>query len=235
MVVKRRLGILLSGTVLGASFLIAAPAFAQDAKTEQMQNQINALQQQLQAMQDQVNQTKKDAKAAEQAVQNLPPNIYNAAPAGPSPVVTKGPPSWFDSIHVSMAGSFIALEGAWRQRNEVASGASDLPFGSLPYQNSPLFYENEFAIQRAAEPHRAQGKRRYRPVPAPQSLLRNGLSGRRHDVEFAREQQLYAAYSPGLLRIRQRQLPLPHERRSAVEPGDPGTRSACCRKTKTLR
>ena len=118
--------------MLGASFLIAAPAFAQDAKTEQMQNQINALQQQLQVMQAQVSQTKKDAKAAEQAVQNLPSNLYNAAPPGSSPVVTKGPPSWFDSIHVSMAGSFVAAEGAWRQRNEIASGASDPPFGSLP-------------------------------------------------------------------------------------------------------
>lgn len=146
MVVKHRLRLLLSGTMLGASFLIAAPAFAQDAKTEQMQNQINALQQQLQVMQAQVSQTKKDAKAAEQAVQNLPSNLYNAAPPGSSPVVTKGPPSWFDSIHVSMAGSFVALEGAWRQRNEIASGASDLPFGSLPYQNSPLFYENEFGF-----------------------------------------------------------------------------------------
>ena len=57
MVVKRRAG-LLAGTVDGASFLIAAPAFAQDAQTQKLQNQINALQQQLQSLQGQVTQTK---------------------------------------------------------------------------------------------------------------------------------------------------------------------------------
>jgi hypothetical protein len=143
MVVKRRLGVLLAGTVLGASFLITAPAFADDA---QMQQQINAMQRQLQAMQDQLAQTKKQAAAAQQQastaqqqVQNIPPNIYNAD----LPVPTKGPPSWFDTVHVSLAGSFIAMEGAWRQRNEASSGATDPPFGTIPLQNSPLYSENE--------------------------------------------------------------------------------------------
>ena len=66
MVVKRRLGVLLAGTVLGASFLITAPAFADDA---QMQQQINTMQRQLQAMQAQLAQTKKEAAAAQQAAQ----------------------------------------------------------------------------------------------------------------------------------------------------------------------
>ena len=97
------------------------------------------MQRQLQAMQAQLAETKKQAKAAAQQAQqtqqaqqaqqqqaqnipaNIPPNLY----AADVPVPTKGPPSWFDSIHVSMAGSFIAMEGAWRQRNENASGASD--------------------------------------------------------------------------------------------------------------
>jgi hypothetical protein len=128
MVVKRRLGILLAGTVLGASFLMVAPAFADDA---QMQQQISAMQRQLQTMQAQMAQAKKDAAeqaaqnqqaaANQQMVPNLPPNLYNAD----LPVPTKGPPSWFDSIHVSLAGSFIAMEGAFRTRNEVSSGASD--------------------------------------------------------------------------------------------------------------
>ena len=43
MICKRRAGLLLSGTVL-ASIFVTAPAFAQDAQTDQMQRQINALQ-----------------------------------------------------------------------------------------------------------------------------------------------------------------------------------------------
>ena len=153
MVVKRRLGALLAGTVLGASFLITAPAFADDA---QMQQQINAMQQQLQAMQAQMAQTKKQAAAAQQQastaqqqastaqqqVQNIPPNLYNAD----LPIPTKGPPAWFDTVHVSLAGSFIAAEGVFRARNELSSGASDPPFGTLPLQNSSLWSENEFRM-----------------------------------------------------------------------------------------
>jgi hypothetical protein len=141
MVVKRRAG-LLAGTVIGASFLIAVPAFAQDAQTQKLQNQINALQQQLQSLQGQVSQTKQQAQAAEHAVQNLPAGIYDAAP-GAAPMVTKGPPSWLGGIHISLAGSFIAMEGAWRQRNELSSGASDPAFSALPFSNTPLYNENE--------------------------------------------------------------------------------------------
>jgi prefoldin subunit 5 len=64
--VKRRLGLLLAGTVLGTSILISAPAFADDA---QLQQQINAMQRQLQVMQDQLAETKKQAKAAAQQAQ----------------------------------------------------------------------------------------------------------------------------------------------------------------------
>jgi hypothetical protein len=151
--VKRRLGILLAGTVLGTSFVASAPAFADDT---QMQQQINAMQQQLQAMQNQLAETKRQAKAAAQQAQetqavqqqqaqqlnNIPPNLY----AADVPIPTKGPPSWFDSIHVSMAGSFIAMEGAWRERNEASSGASDPGFSTIPLQNSPLWGENEFRM-----------------------------------------------------------------------------------------
>ena len=45
-----------------------------------------------------------------------------------------------------MAGSFLAMEGVWRQRNEEASGATDAPFGTMPFSNSPLFHENEMAF-----------------------------------------------------------------------------------------
>jgi hypothetical protein len=169
--VKRRLGFLLAGTVLGTSILVSAPAFADDA---QLQQQINAMQQQLQAMQAQLKETKKQANAAAQQAQqtqqaqqsqqvqqaqnipaNIPPNLYNAD----LPVPTKGPPSWFDSIHVSLAGSFIAMEGAVRQRNEVSSGASDPGFGTIPLQNSPLYSENElrFSAQQSRIALKASG------------------------------------------------------------------------------
>jgi hypothetical protein len=165
--VKRRLRLLLAGTVLGTSILISVPAFADDA---QLQQQINAMQRQLQVMQDQLAETKRQAKAAAQQAQqtqqaqqqqaqnipaNIPPNLY----AADVPVPTKGPPSWFDSIHVSLAGSFIAMEGAWRQRNENASGASDPPFSTIPLLNSPLYNENEtrFSAQQSRIAFKASG------------------------------------------------------------------------------
>jgi hypothetical protein len=141
MVVKQRVSVLLAGTVLGASFLIAAPAVADDA---QLQQQINAMQQQLQTMQDQLAQTKREAQAAELAVQNIPTNLYNQAPAS-RPIIGKGP-SWIDSIHLSMAGTFIEAAGAWRQHAENADGASDTPFSSMPFPNSPLYHEGEVAF-----------------------------------------------------------------------------------------
>ena len=72
---------------------------------------------------------------------------------------TKGPPSWFDSIHISLAGSFIAMEGAWRQRNEVSSGATDPPFSTIPLQNSPLYSQNElrFSAQQSRIALKATG------------------------------------------------------------------------------
>ena len=164
--VKRRLGLLLAGTVLGTSILISVPAFADDA---QLQQQIDAMQRQLQAMQAQLAETKRQAKAAAQQAQQtqqaqqaqqvqqaqnapatIPPNLY----AADMPVPTKGPPSWFDSIHVSLAGSFIAMEGAFRQRNEASSGASDPGFGTIPLQNSPLYSAKRTAFQCPTESHR---------------------------------------------------------------------------------
>ena len=114
MVVKRRLGVLLAGTVLGTSFLIAAPAFADDA---QLQQQIDSMQQQLNAMQAQLAQTK--AQAAPQSsrrappsnkparlsnrralrsrtVPNIPPNLDNAD----LPIPDEGAARWFDTVHV---------------------------------------------------------------------------------------------------------------------------------------
>jgi hypothetical protein len=172
MVVKQRLGVLLAGTVLGTSFLMAAPAFADDA---QLQQQINSMQQQLNAMQAQLAQTKAQANAAKQQattaqqqastaqqqasvvqqnLQNIPPNLYNAD----LPIPTKGP-SFFDTIHISLAGSFIAMEGAFRLRNESSSGATDPPFSQIPFANSPLYYQNElrFTAQQSRLALKASG------------------------------------------------------------------------------
>ena len=159
---KHRASILLSGTMLGASFLLAAPALADDAQTEQLQKQINALQKQLQSLQSQVTETKKEAKAAQQRAESAPPpnapaGLYNAAPPpGPSPVIGKAP-SWISRDHDLVRRELHRRrEGAWRQRNEISSGASDPPFGTIPFQNSPLYHENELrsARSRAASPSR---------------------------------------------------------------------------------
>ena len=161
LVVKQRTGLLLSGAVL-ASIVVTAPAFAQDAQTDQMQRQINALQKQLQTLQSQVTETKQQAKAAQesaqtaqQSVQSIPPGLYNAD----LPLPTKAAPSWFGGIHVSLAGSFIAMEDVWRERNEVSSGASDPPFSSLPFENSPLYHEGEtrFSAQQSRLAIKASG------------------------------------------------------------------------------
>jgi hypothetical protein len=152
MVVKRRTGFLLAGTVLGASFLVAGTALADDAD---LQRQINTMQQQLQAMQDQLAQAKQQSHAVEQAVRNFPSETYNQAPPGvyspggpPPTMFSKALPTFADTIHTTMAGSFVALEGAWREHNEVADGASSPPFGNpgIPLQNSVLWNEREFRM-----------------------------------------------------------------------------------------
>ncbi len=125
MVVKRRVALLLSGTVLSACVLAAAPAFADDA---QLQQQVNNLQAQLRQVQNQM------------ATQGqIPAGLYNAD----LPIPRKGP-SFLSTVQVSFAGSFIAGETVWRQRNELSSGASDPAFGGLPFSNTPLYSENEW-------------------------------------------------------------------------------------------
>jgi hypothetical protein len=146
--------------------------------------EINTLQKQLQALQSQVTETKQQAKAAQQSaqtaqqsaqtaqqsaqtaqqsaetaqqtVQNVPRGLYAADLGLPTKAAA---PSWFGGIHVSMAGSFIAMEGVWRQRNEVLAGTSDPPFSQLPFENSPLWHEGEtrFSAQQSRLAIRATG------------------------------------------------------------------------------
>jgi len=141
MVVKRRVALLLSGTFLGAATLVA-PAFAQDAQSQQpqsqtkqsQQQQIDALQKQLQKLQEQIAEGKPAG------------GLYNAAPAG-SPMFTKAP-AWMGGVQISLAGSYIEAAGVIRQHNEVADGASDPPFANpgIPLQNSVLWSENEYRM-----------------------------------------------------------------------------------------
>jgi hypothetical protein len=58
-----------------------------------------------------------------------------------------------------MAGTFIAMEGAWRQRNENSSGASDPAFSTIPLPNSPLYSQNElrFSAQQSRIAFKASG------------------------------------------------------------------------------
>jgi hypothetical protein len=155
---KRGIGGLLFGAVLGASQLAVIPAVADE---EQLQRQITAMKRQLDAMQRELAQTKKQsaqqqAATAPQPAGAAPPQVVTArngneiiiptsSPPAGGLLPVKGLPSWFDGIHVSMAGSFVAFEGAWRQHSEVANGASDPPFGSpgIPLQNSALWNERE--------------------------------------------------------------------------------------------
>src|SRR5665213_2500185 len=120
MLVKRRSAILLSGVMLSLSLLTSAPALADDVQSDKLQGEINAMQQQLQKLQDQMAETKKEAKSAQQAVQNIPAGIYDAAgkPAGSG--IFKMPPSLLPPGVKVTFGGFIEAAGIWRERNTVA-------------------------------------------------------------------------------------------------------------------
>jgi hypothetical protein len=161
MLVRRRVAVLLNSTVIGAYCIFAGPALADELD---LQRQINAMQRQLKAMQEQLAKSKEEqaqqARAAQEAAQKAQKaaqsaeQVYAQAAGAPaqyppgSTMFTKAIPSSFGGIHTSMAGTFIALEGAWREHSEVSNGASDPPFGSpgIPLANSALFNEREFRM-----------------------------------------------------------------------------------------
>jgi len=121
MSVKKQLSGLLFAVALGAYQVAVVPARADE---EQLQRQINAMKRQLDAMQRELAQSRKQSaqqragSASQQAVTARNGNEVIIPPAAPPPaadgglIPTKAVPAWFDGIHVSMAGSFIALEGA---------------------------------------------------------------------------------------------------------------------------
>lgn len=148
---KRRLRVLLFGTALGTSFFSLVPARADE---EQLQRQITAMQHQLDVMKRELAQTKKQQSGPRQAsseqahIARAGEIVPSTPQGGGSWMPTKALPAWFDTVHVSLAGSFIAVEGAYREHSEVANGASDPPFGSpgIPLQNSALYNEREFRM-----------------------------------------------------------------------------------------
>ena len=143
MVVKRRSAILLSGTLLVASLLAWAPAQADDAQSEQLQDEINAMQHRLQKLQDQMAETKKEAKSAQQAVQNFPGGVLRCRGKACRHWRLQGT-AFAAAWRQSYFGGFIEAAGIWRERNEVAdSGIRRL---ALPFPNSPLYHENEFSL-----------------------------------------------------------------------------------------
>ena len=171
----RRLGVLLKDTGIGACLLLAAPAFADEGDLQRqinemqrqlksMQDQQIPMQRQLKSMQDQLARNKRQqaeqARAAEQSAQNAQQagqsidQAYakaigaDTAKSAGGTMFSKAIPPSFGGIHTSMAGTFVALEGAWREHNEVANGASSPPFGSpgIPLHNSALFNQNEFRM-----------------------------------------------------------------------------------------
>ena len=152
-----QLGKLLFGALLGASQFAILPAYADEV---QLQRQIDVMQRQLEKMQHELAQSKKQPSAAPRAAGAPQAAVVTArngnelvfpAPAAPtsadgSTMFAKALPTWVEGIHFSMAGSFIAMEGAERQHSEVSNGASSPPFGSpgIPLQNSPLYTDREF-------------------------------------------------------------------------------------------
>jgi hypothetical protein len=131
MAIKTNIRALLLGAVAGAA-LMPAYAAAQDAQqTDKLQRQIDEMQQQIQTMQRQVADAKKSAAQA-----NALAGAYGqGGPAGltKAAVLPAGVNLYW--------GGFIAAEGLWRSRNEVADIGSD--FNNIPYPISPLYHENE--------------------------------------------------------------------------------------------
>jgi hypothetical protein len=145
MSIKQRLQIAMYGALLGGTLLPYSPAAADDAQTERLQRQIDAMQQQLIELKKQLKETKQTVQHVESTIPKggqQPPGAPPGYANGTGPMPTKAP--WpLPGVKVTFGG-FLAGETAWRQRNEVASGASDPPFSQLPFANSPLYHESEW-------------------------------------------------------------------------------------------
>jgi hypothetical protein len=132
----------------GGACILCAPAVrAEDTRIERLEAAIERIearhQAEIHSLQAEIRQLRRQ-KPATAAAQSIPANLYNAAPAGSGPMATRAAaPSWFGAVHVSLGGSFVAFDGVWRNHNEVASPSGDPGYATLPFQNSPLWHENE--------------------------------------------------------------------------------------------
>jgi hypothetical protein len=148
----------------GGACILCAPAVrAEDTRIERLEAAIERIearhQAEIRSLQAEIRQLRRQ-KPATAAAQSIPANLYNAAPAGSGPMATRAAaPSWFGAVHVSLAGSFVAFDGVWRNHNEVASPSGDPGYATLPFQNSPLWHENEtrFSSQSSRIALRATG------------------------------------------------------------------------------
>ncbi|HLN08320.1 MAG TPA: hypothetical protein VK281_05090 [Xanthobacteraceae bacterium] len=127
MSIKHRLAILMCSACVSAALLPAGPAAADDAQTERLQRQIDAMQQQLLDLKRQMKQTKEAVSAAPAGAPD-----YTKAP------ITKAP--WPAPGVQIKVGGFIEAAGIFSQRNLVADVGSP-GFSSIPFPNSSLYHE----------------------------------------------------------------------------------------------
>jgi len=116
------------GACVGAALLPTGPAAADDAQTERLQRQIDAMQQQLIDLKRQMKETRHTVSAAPPAAG------YTKEPVVKAPWPAPG-------VKVTLGG-FVEAAGIFRQRNEISDVGSP-GFSSLPFPNSPLYHEGE--------------------------------------------------------------------------------------------
>jgi hypothetical protein len=145
---RRNWGLLATAAVLAAGSASAQTAQQTDLdKVEQMQRQMQQLQDQMKQVNKDLAEAKKKAaevKTAE-SKSEVPPAFNGAYGADLKPFPTKAPALPF-GLQFSMAGTYIALDGAWRSSNELASASTSPPFGTIPLQNSPLYNQKVFGL-----------------------------------------------------------------------------------------
>ncbi len=123
---------LLASTALG--FLLASPAQAADSTADAikaLQEQVNALQKQLVTMQAK-EKARTDAEATKAA----------AVAATPAAVADAGKKEILPGVSVKLGG-FIAMEGAYRDKNQSSDMASNINTG-IPFENDTDAHSDEF-------------------------------------------------------------------------------------------
>jgi hypothetical protein len=132
-----------------AGVLCATPAGAQDAQVQKLESEIQKIEArheaEIKSLQAELRQLRRQTppSAAVPAERIAVPATALSDAAPGTAIPTKAAPSWWSGVNISLAGTFVDVDGVWRERNEIASASGDQAFGALPFQNSPLYYENE--------------------------------------------------------------------------------------------